>query len=50
VKSTLAAKLNDDVLAAAAQRIGRDFDEEIDQARRDESRSRSGGTGGGDGM
>ena len=50
VKSTLAAKLNDDVLAVEAQRIGRDFDEEIDQARHDESRSRAGGTGGGDGM
>jgi tetratricopeptide (TPR) repeat protein len=50
VKSTLAAKLNDDDLAIAAQRIGRDFDEEIDQARHDESRSRAGGTGGGDGM
>jgi hypothetical protein len=33
----------------AAERIGRQFDEEIDRARRDESRTRSGGSEGGGG-
>lgn len=49
VKTTLVAKLNDDDLANAARRIGSDFDKEIDLARRDESRARFGGSGGGDG-
>lgn len=49
VKTTLAAKLNDKALAIAAERIGRQFDEEIDRARRDESRTRSGGSDGGGG-
>jgi tetratricopeptide (TPR) repeat protein len=46
VKTTLAAKLDDAELAKAAERIGIDFDEEIDKARRDESFSRSSGGGG----
>jgi len=50
VKKTLAAKLDDNELATAAQRIAEQFDEEIDDARSDESRSRSGGSSGGDGM
>lgn len=49
VKTTLAARLNDSDLAIAAERIGRQFDEEIDRARRDESRTRSGGSEGGGG-
>lgn len=49
VKTTLAARLNDNDLAIAAERIGRQFDEEIDRARRDESRTRSGGSEGGGG-
>ena len=49
VKKTLAAKLNTVDLAAAAQRIGLEFDEEIDKARRDEGRSRGGSDSGGGG-
>lgn len=49
VKATLEAKLGDNDLAMAAERIGRQFDEEIDRARRDESRTRSGGSDGGGG-
>ena len=49
VKKSLAAMLNDNDLALAAQYIGREFDEEIDRARRDESRTRSGGSEGGGG-
>ena len=49
VKKTLAAKLDDKELAISAQRIGQEFDEEIDRARRDESHSHSGGKGGGGG-
>jgi tetratricopeptide (TPR) repeat protein len=47
IRQTLAAKLDDTQLISAAQRIGRGFDREIDQARRDESRRRGGGEGGG---
>ena len=49
VKKSLAAMLNDNDLALAAQYIAREFDEEIDRARRDESRTRSGGGEGGGG-
>ena len=42
VKKTLAANLDDAQLALAAERIGIEFDEEIDRARRDEGRSRGG--------
>jgi len=42
VKKTLAANLADAQLALAAERIGIEFDEEIDRARRDEGRSRGG--------
>jgi len=45
VKKTLAAKLDGNDLALAAQRIGEDFDEEIDRARRDET-LRGNGAGG----
>ena len=47
IRKTQAAKLSDAELVMAAQQIGRDFDEEIDKARRDESRSRGGGDSGG---
>jgi tetratricopeptide (TPR) repeat protein len=50
VKKTLAGMLGDDDLAVAARYIGKQFDDEIDLARRDESRSRFSGSGGGDGM
>jgi tetratricopeptide (TPR) repeat protein len=50
VRKTLAAKLDDNELATAAQRIAEEFDEEIDNARSDESRNRAGGSSGGDGM
>jgi hypothetical protein len=49
VRKTLAGMLNDSDLALAAQHIGQEFDEEIDRARRDESRTRSGGSDGGGG-
>lgn len=45
VRSTLTARLDNIQLAGAAARIGVDFDEEIDRARRDEGRR---GGGGGD--
>ena len=48
VRKTLAAKLDDSQLIMAGDRIGAQFDEEIDKARRDEGRGRGGG-GGGDG-
>lgn len=47
IEKTLATTLDDSQLALAAVRIGREFDEEIDQARRDEVRRRGGGDGGG---
>ena len=46
-KKTLAANLDDAQLAVAAERIGIEFDEEIDKARRDEGRSRGGSDSGG---
>jgi tetratricopeptide (TPR) repeat protein len=46
IRKSLAAKLNDAQLTMAGERIGRQFDEEIDKARRDEARR---GGGGGDG-
>ena len=49
VRKTLAAKLNDSQLIMAGERIGAQFDEEIDKARRDEGRGRGGGGGDGGG-
>jgi hypothetical protein len=49
IRKTLAAKLDDAQLAMAAERIGGQFDEEIDKARRDESRRYGGGGDGGGG-
>jgi tetratricopeptide (TPR) repeat protein len=49
IRQTLTAKLNDEQLAMAAERIGGQFDEEIDKARRDESRRYGGGGDGGGG-
>jgi tetratricopeptide (TPR) repeat protein len=46
IRKSLAAKLNDAQLTMAGERIGRQFDEEIDIARRDQARR---GGGGGDG-
>lgn len=43
IEKTLASKLDDSQLAVAAVRIGANFEEEIDKARRDESLSRRGG-------
>jgi tetratricopeptide (TPR) repeat protein len=48
IRTSLAAKLDDAQLTAAGERIGRQFDEEIDKARRDEAR-RSGGSDSGSG-
>jgi len=48
IRKSLAAKLDDAQLATAGERIGRQFDEEIDKARRDEAR-RSGGSDSGSG-
>ena len=49
IRKSLAAKLDDPQLIMAAERIGRDFDEEIDKARRDEARRRGGSDSGGGG-
>ncbi|HXV47851.1 MAG TPA: hypothetical protein VEB61_03540, partial [Candidatus Binatia bacterium] len=49
IEKTLAGKLTDAELLTAASQIGKDFDDEIDRARRDEARSRGGGGGGGGG-
>jgi tetratricopeptide (TPR) repeat protein len=49
IRKSLAAKLDDAQLAMAAERIGSQFDEEIDEARRDEGRRRGGGADGGGG-
>jgi tetratricopeptide (TPR) repeat protein len=49
IRKTLAAKLDDSQLIMAGERIGSEFDEEIDKARRDESRARGGGGDGGGG-
>ena len=43
IRKSLAAKLDDAQLAMAAEYVGRQFDEEIDKARRDEVR-RGGGS------
>jgi tetratricopeptide (TPR) repeat protein len=43
IEKTLASKLDDSQLTVAALRIGSEFEEEIDKARRDESLSRGGG-------
>jgi tetratricopeptide (TPR) repeat protein len=47
VRKVLTANLDNTQLAVAAERIGIDFDAEIDRARRDESLSRNSGGGGG---
>jgi tetratricopeptide (TPR) repeat protein len=49
IRKSLAGKLDDAQLAMAAERIGRDFDEEIDKAQRDEARRRGGSDSGGGG-
>jgi tetratricopeptide (TPR) repeat protein len=49
IRMTLAGKNSPEELTVSAQRIGALFDEEIDKARSDESRSRRGGDGGGGG-
>jgi tetratricopeptide (TPR) repeat protein len=49
IRKSLAAKLNDAQLAMAAEYIGRQFDEEIDKARRDEARRGGGSESGGGG-
>ena len=43
IEKTLGSELDDSQLEAAAVQIGTDFEEEIDEARRDESLSRRGG-------
>jgi tetratricopeptide (TPR) repeat protein len=47
IAMALVAKPNNSRLIAAAERIAREFDEEIDEARRDEARTRSRSGGGG---
>jgi tetratricopeptide (TPR) repeat protein len=42
IESALAPGIDDSVLVASAEQIGRKFDEEIDKARRDEGRFRAG--------
>jgi tetratricopeptide (TPR) repeat protein len=49
IRKTLAAKLDDRELTMAGERIGEQFDEEIDKARRDEGRGRGGSDSGGGG-
>ena len=49
IRQSLAAKLDDAQLAMAGERIGRQFDEEIDKARRDEARRMGGSESGGGG-
>lgn len=49
IRQSLAVKLDDGQLTMAGERIGRKFDEEIDQARRDEARRRGRSDGGGSG-
>ena len=46
IEKTLASKLDDSQLTVAAVRIGSQFEEEIDKARRDEGRRRGGSDGG----
>jgi tetratricopeptide (TPR) repeat protein len=47
IEKTLAAKSDPSEFVAAAQRIGREFDAEVDRARKDEAYTRYGRTGGG---
>ena len=47
IEKALASKLDDSQLAVAALRIGSEFEEEIDKARRDTVRHRGGGESGG---
>ncbi|HEV8722429.1 MAG TPA: tetratricopeptide repeat protein [Candidatus Binatia bacterium] len=47
IRKSLAAKLDDAQLTLAGERIGRQFDEEIDKARRDEARRGGGSDSGG---
>lgn len=49
IRKTLAAKLDDSQLIAAGESIGKEFDAEIDKARRDERRGRGGSDSGGGG-
>ena len=49
IRRTRAAQLDDTQLISAAQRIGREFDAEIDKARRDEARRRGSSESGGGG-
>jgi tetratricopeptide (TPR) repeat protein len=49
IRQSLGAKLDDTQLAMAGERIGRQFDEEIDKARRDQARGRGGSDSGGSG-
>lgn len=49
IEKTLGGKLTDSEFMLAASQIGKDFDDEIDRARRDEALSRGGGGGGGGG-
>jgi tetratricopeptide (TPR) repeat protein len=49
IRKSLAAKLDDAQLTLAGERIGRQFDEEIDKARRDEARRGGGSESGGGG-
>jgi hypothetical protein len=47
IERTLTGKLEDSEFLATAQSIGREFDEEVDRARKDETFTRYGRTGGG---
>ena len=49
IRESLAATLDDTQLIMAGERIGREFDEEIDKARRDEGRIRGGSDSSGGG-
>jgi hypothetical protein len=49
IRASLAARLDDTQLIMAGERIGREFDEEIDKARRDEGRIRGGSDSSGGG-
>jgi len=46
IRKSIAAKLDDAQLTMAGERIGRQFDEEIDKARRDQARRGGGGDSG----
>ena len=49
IRRSLAAKLDNTQLIIAGERIGKQFDEEIDKARRDQARGRGGSDSGGGG-